>query len=933
MTTPRRSARLPLLAAALAALAAALAAPVPPLRAAAEPRVAAVSFAPADRIGPYRFRDLVAVRPGDPLTPELVERNLRLLRATGLFEEAAGEVTAGPAGPVVRFTLHPHPLVAEIRIKGNFLVLERDLAAMLRLRAAEPFREETVRTDVERLLRHYEEQGYEGTKVAEQVQRGAGEVRVTYRISEGRPRVIREVLVRGNREVGEQEVLGALGLSRFRFFRGADLQRGLDRLRDFYQRRGYLDVRVGSQVAGVQGKLGFLAVLTNPIKGLLTLGPGGYRLVAVTVEIDEGRRYEASFRGLRVFGEADLRPLLTFQRTGFFDEEEVAAGRDNILGFYHERGYYLAEVDAQADYANGRVVYVVRENSPVPVAEVRLRGFTHFAESWVRPQLQVQPSSGEQVRLLRASQLERDRVRIESWYRDAGFTRAEVPAPEVWPEAGPAGAVVVYAVREGQRSLVRSVFFSGAAALPAERLRALAALHEGGPYRAAELQPAADRVRDAYERAGYPRCVVTVRPDFSEDRALVDLRFTVEEGRPQRLGAIAVTGNGRTARRVIVRELPLKTGDPLDAQALAAGKNNLYDLGLFREVRYALPDPVSPEAPQDLVLAVRERPTGFVGFGGGYASDERFRGFVEAGDQSLFGTGRGLRWKSKLSEIGHRHDLFYQEPWLLGYHLKGQADLYLERRHEDGYDLLRRGLTLGVNRELASRLVLTLRYRYEFVDYSNVVPDLTKELGPLESFNIGSVFAQLDYDRRDNPISPRRGSFHLASVEYARPIFGGDASFTKYQLETSWYLPLGRRAEVALGLRGGFTRLLIGSSDLPLSERFFLGGDRTVRGYAFKGIGPKDAAGTPLGGSVYALGNAELRFDLAGKLRGVLFLDAGELWAEQDGLSGSGVKASAGAGLRYETLVGPVRLDWGHKLRPEPGSASSRWHLTIGYPF
>jgi outer membrane protein insertion porin family len=923
--TARRARRLPALA-----LLIALAAVRPPGAVAQEGRVVAVAFLPADRVGPYRFAELVAVRAGDPVTPDLLERNLRLLRATGLFENVAGGLTQVPGGAGVVFTVRPHPIVAAVRIRGNFFVLERDLASLLRLRQAEPFREELVRGDVERLRRHYEEQGYEATGVTGEISREGGQVRVTYRIVEGRPRVIGEVVLRGNKSLGEAEVLGVLGITRHSFFRDSDLQRGLDRLRDFYQRRGYLDVRATAQVAGTEGRLGFLAALANPLKGLLTLGPEGYRLVAVTVEIDEGRRYEAVFRGLSTFGEGDLRPLLTFQRTGFFDEEEVAAGRESILAFYQERGHYLAEVDAQADYETGRVVYEVRENRPVTVAEVQVRGFTHFTEDWVRTRLEVRASPGSP---LKASGLERDRRRIESWYGEEGFTQAEVPAPEVWPEASAAGAVVVYTVREGPRTLVRYVSLSGASALPPARLLEIAGLRGGEPYRAAALQTAVDRVRSAYARAGYPRCVVTARPDFAEGRQFVDLRLTVDEGRPQRLGAVAVTGNRRTARRVILRELPLKPGSPLDPEALAKAKSDLYDLGLFREVRLTLPEPVAPEAPQDLVLAVRERPTGFVGFGLGYSSDERFRGFVEAGEQNLFGTGRGLRWKSKVSSIGYRHDLYYQEPWLLDFDLEGQTDFYLESREEEGYDVERRGLALGVNRELKRRLVLTLRYRYEFVDYANVVPELTQELGPLESFKIGSVSASFDYDRRDNPISPRRGSFHGGSVEFARPFLGGDASFTKYQLESSWYLPLWAGAEMAVALRGGFTQLLLAAGDLPLSERFFLGGDNTVRGYDYKEIGPKDDAGTPLGGNAFALGNLELRFNLLAKLRGVLFFDGGELWAEQAGLPSSGFKTAVGAGLRYETPVGPVRLDWGRKVQPEPGESTSRWHLTIGYPF
>ena len=129
----------------------------------------------------------------------------------------------------------------------------------------------------------------------------------------------------------------------------------------------------------------------------------------------------------------------------------------------------------------------MRENHPVPVAEVRLVGFTHFGEGWVRQRLDTRASSGEEPRLLQAPQLERDRLRIQSWYRDAGFTRVEVPPPEVWPEAGPAGAVVIFTVREGPRSLLRSVSFAGAVALSSDAAaggRGLAGgrpLPRGGP--------------------------------------------------------------------------------------------------------------------------------------------------------------------------------------------------------------------------------------------------------------------------------------------------------------------------------------------------------------------------------------------------------------------------------------------------------------------
>lgn len=901
--------------------------------AAAEPgsRVAAVEFAPVSRLGPYRFAELVAVQPGGEFRPEAVERSLRLLRETGFFDAVAVDVMDAPAGAIVFFTVSPRPLVRDVRIRGNLLILEKDLLPALRLRPAEPFLEEVLAGDVSRLLRHYGDEGFSGTEVVPEVERERDTVRVVFRIREGRPEVIRDIRVEGAAGVDPGEVADALGLRRFTFFRQERLQSGLDRVRDFYQGRGYLDARVSAEVEADEGFIPLLAALFNPIKGLLALGPGGYRVVTIVLRVVEGRRYWIELAGVEQASEAAVRSRLGFAQTGFFDEAEVEAGRERILAFYHERGFYLVEVDVEADYDAGRVTYTIREGRPVAVAEVRFRGVAHFDEDWLRARLATQ--AGAAPGLLLAADLEADRRRIESWYREEGFPAAEVPPPEVWPEHSPEGAQVVFHVREGGRSLHGRVLFEGVSGLEPALLRELVELGEGEPYREAAVAKAVETVRAAYVRAGYARSEVAARTEFAPDGSSVDVRFTVREGPRLRLGKVVVVGNGKTRRNVILREIPLAPGDALDPDALARARVDLYALGLFREVRFLFPQQVDDGAPQDVVVAVRERPSGFVGFGVGFATDERYRGFVEVGEQNLFGTGRGVRWKSKASTIGHRHDLFYQEPRLFDRNLQGQADLYAERREEEGFEVQRRGLTFGVNRELARGWLLNGRYRYEFVDYFDVDPALVEAEGSLERIFITSLIGVLTHDRRDNPVAPRRGSYSLASVEAARPLFGGDTTFTKYRLESSWYLPLGNGAELVLAARGGFTQLPGGEAGLPLSERFYLGGDSTVRGYAYRELGPRNSAGTPVGGHVFVLGNAELRFTVRKKLRGVLFADAGELWPVRDELPSTGLRSAAGAGLRYDTLVGPVRLDWGVKLRPEEGESRSRWHLTIGYPF
>jgi outer membrane protein assembly factor BamA len=336
---------------------------------------------------------------------------------------------------------------------------------------------------------------------------------------------------------------------------------------------------------------------------------------------------------------------------------------------------------------------------------------------------------------------------------------------------------------------------------------------------------------------------------------------------------------------------------------------------------------------------VRERPTGLLKFGGGYGSWERFRGFVEVGERNLFGTGRDISLRAKFSTRGRRYDLFYRERWPFGYRINSEANVFEEFREEIAYDVISRGVNIGVKKKFRERYTVNLKYRLDFVEYDNVTFEFddpleaAQEEEGLEPINISSGIAILGLDLRDNPVSPHRGTFHIVGVEVATPLLGGDTAFNKYTFETHWYLPATERSEFAFGFRGGFSQTLSGFETLPLSERFFLGGARGVRGWAEERVGPKDDAGNPIGGDAYALGIAEFRFPLGRKnWGGVLFFDVGNVWTSLTDIEPTKAKYGIGAGIRYNTLVGPLRLDYGIKLNPDEGESFGRLYFNIGFP-
>ncbi len=900
--------------------------------------VRVVEFEQGPYLERYRIKDMVTVHPGDTYSPELLERDRRLLESTGLFRRVETEAEQREDGWRIVIRVAPYELVQDVALSGNFLVLRKELSRALRLRPGDRFSEEQVRQDVAALMKIYGDRGFRETLIRTEIEKGRKGVSVAYRIREGKPGVVRKVEFAGNASIPEKELRPLLRLAQLGFFDQEQIVQSVERLEEHYRDRGYFHVDVTPGITRGEGVVPPVLNIVDPVKALATLLPGQYEVVDVTFRIEEGERYTVEFTGQESYAEEDLVPLLTFSRTGFFDDHEAETGRRRLLEFYRERGFFRVEIDLNHDPSERRSVYTIREGRRFTVGSVVLQGVEFFGTEGLRSKLETWKTDEVGLRFLRQDELNRDVEKILDEYRSEGFLHAEVSPPLVTLDASPEGAEVQFTVKEGKRFLIGSILFEGALAVEEDALRGVLKSRQGTPYRPGWVMRDKEKILALIGAEGYPGCRVRERVVFVEE-GLVDLHYIVDQGRRRVVGRVLVVGARKTKDRVVLREFPLSAGDPFSFGAVVEGKRNLYGLGYFQEVRLIAPEPVGEDMPQDLVISVRERPTGQVKVGAGFNSEERYGGFIEVGEQNLFGKGRGASLRIKVSTITRRYDFFLREPWPFGYQINSEANLFEEFREEKGYDTVRRGVNVGVKRDFLEDFTLTLRYRFEFVDYENVEftfddpAEAVEEIESLERLNISSGIALLTLDRRDDPVTPRKGFHHLAGVEVATPLLGGDTTFNKYTLESSWFIPVTERSEIALGFRGGFAQTLGGFDNLPLAERFFLGGARGVRGWPEDEVGPKDAAGNPLGGDAFALGIAEYRFAIGKKRwRGVVFFDIGNVWANLDTIAPTEAKAGLGVGIRYETLVGPIRLDYGIKLNPDEGESPGRLYFNIGFP-
>ncbi len=438
--------------------------------------------------------------------------------------------------------------------------------------------------------------------------------------------------------------------------------------------------------------------------------------------------------------------------------------------------------------------------------------------------------------------------------------------------------------------------------------------------------------------AGYLHAEVLIKAAFSEDRAQVALSFRVVPGPRTEVGRIVIAGLDRTRPVVVRRELTVKEGQPLSEAALRESQRRLSALGIFDRVSVGEIDPEEP-GPHNLVVTAEEGPATTFAYGLGYAEQDRARGSLEITRRNVLGMDRTLTAFVRGSVGGNSRVLAtLREPYLLGHRLDLFSTGFHEEGRREGFDFSRSGGLLQTAFHEGLHAAFIVRFSYQKTHLFNVtipIEEIDRQFQ--DSTSSGPSVSFVD-DTRDDPLDPRRGRFVAADLQLSSKVFGGD-SFLKTFFQTSAYRSVLPRVTLATSLRLGLAKTLQAGSPLrlPLPDRFFAGGDNSIRGFALDAVGPQepttDGGTAPSGGNALIIGNAELRIDIGRRFSAAVFTDAGNVYPLVSGMSLGDVRYTAGVGLRYKSALGPFRVDWGYKLDRRPGESPGHLHLTIGHAF
>lgn len=664
-----------------------------------------------------------------------------------------------------------------------------------------------------------------------------------------------------------------------------------------------------------------------------SVGPYSFSDGVLYINVVPGQRYRVFFYGNHKLGEKALTALLPFSEAGAVRDDLIEEAVQKIKDAYAEKGHPYVQVAPVWSEQDGAdiVKFHIFEDGQIKVSSVSFAGST------------LPSNSLEDFLALRKGQLynpdliETDRSNIQDFYASLGYLDASVPEPVVTP-VSPQAVSITYHITEGRKYLAGQVDVTGEEPALAGRIMGLINIKPGDIYNEIDITNAKYRVLEFYNDRGYADCRVDIKRDFSGNNGKVKLVYTIEPGQKFFFGKNVVAGNVQTKLRVIKRELLHKEGDPFSQKVLLKERQRLYELGIFQSVDVSeLP---VYNAKFDTVYRVKESKPGAVEIGAGYGEYEKYRGFLGLSYNNLFGMNRTGSATLEASSIEKRAILSYLEPWFFGRELPFRGTVLLESRTQLNFDtrqisykLIRYSGSAGVEKKLTNNIKGELYYEFSLVRTYDLVPGVVLSREDVGTIAISAIRPALEYDTRDNPFDPRSGVLAGATFKFASAAFFSQTNFAKMVLRAAKYQAVSRRLVVAVDGRVGLAEGLGQTRELPIVERFFLGGRDSVRGYTQDSLGPIAADGTPIGGNAFFAANLELRQALTRSFSIVPFLDAGNVWPTIGRIRALDIRFATGLGVRFKTPVGPLRLDYGIKLSRREGESKTKIDFSIGHAF
>jgi len=631
-----------------------------------------------------------------------------------------------------------------------------------------------------------------------------------------------------------------------------------------------------------------------------------------------------------------IEEVIEVKRDSILDMGKVRSSAKEIKKLYTSKGYYGSEVDYRVEFIKGNkavVYFEISEGVKGYIKKIKFVGNKAFSSRRLKRIMKTR-EKGWFWWLTKSGRLEMDVLevdinRIKGFYLDHGYVMVKVSEPEITLSKDRKSIIITIKIEEGDQYRLGSLDIRGDILTTKEELLKGLKSRVGKLYRSSLVHKDLLWLSDRYADEGYAYVDISPMTRIEHEKRLVHLVFKIQKGVKVYIGRIEIKGNTKTRDKVIRRELKVAEGDLYSSTLLRKSRQRVKRTGYFKEVDFAT-TPTEKREIIDLDIRVEEAEQGALQFGAGYSSLYGVVGTVSLSHRNLFGFGYKAYAKATVGEDIMDFSLGFTDPRFLDTQFSVGFDAFNETYDYTTYDSRKTGGDLKIGREITDNIRADLAYLYERVKIYNIEEEASDYIkSQLGTTTTSKVTLTVTRNTINDIFNPSRGSEIWVSGSIAG--LGGDNYFYKAASGISWFHPI--VGDLVLNLRGsiGIVRGYNGR-EVPLVEKLYVGGIRTLRGFEYGMAGPVDEENEPIGALNMLTFSSELIYPLSKALglKIAIFYDVGKGFDHWDEITP--LRHAVGVGIRWYSPLGPIRIDWGYNLdrKPERGEKVSVWDFSMG---
>ena len=847
--------------------------------------------------------DGLSIKVGDVITVENVRLSIQTLFDTGRYRSIEVEAVASGNGTQLTFNVVRHIFFSTFQLLPENL-LDRALSTLVRLPIGQRFSEERVQEIAEETKQVLREAGYFNAEVTPVVFPDTDpHLRRVELLAMTGPRArIGQIVIQGGGQVfPESKIRDDLKIKTGHRYSLSEIDKGDSAIRTRFSENAYVNTKVEATEE--------YDATTNTVRLTVTIDPG-QRTVIEIVSTAPGK-----------IDEEEIRKLLPIFEEGVLDEDLLQEGRDNIVEYLQQKGYFEAVVEEikvvpSVEGRPTRITVSIDPGEQHTVNSVRFVGNTVFTDKELKARIKVRAKSlfGFLNHGLFSEELaKRDVSTIQAMYRLAGYEQAFVTYKADDP--GTHEIDVTFEITENRRFNIQSLAFVGNDSIPEADLQKAIAIKEGDPYSPSKAEEARMALTRLYYKEGFPDARVEASADTSPETRNKTVTYRISEGPRYRIVQILVAGNTKTAEKVIKRTSGLKEYDWYDVEKVLDAQQKLYATGLFRHVEIVPLDLETGER-RTVLIEVEEAKHILVVPGVGVREYAGPLALLDVSHSNMFGLNQTLTFRFRIGTEEQQFQTSYRQPRLFNHdNLEGIATVTIGNVNQKSYESNGVDFAIQARKLLSAKKTFSLFASYQNIDLTKIkASDVVRRNADLTGIvQIARLGASFIRDTRDDVIDPKKGSYSISNLQIASRIWGSEVNFLSFFNQTTYQKTPGV-GTLAMSGRVGFKIPYGQTPEVPINERYFAGGSMTLRGFGLDEAGPPGGGG----GQLLTIGNVEYRVPLIptklGQLGGVLFYDTGNVYEIPSDFTFRRFTHSAGTGLRLLTPLGVVRFDMGFNL-------------------